>query len=174
MEVVSQQDRVRRKRDLDSLDKARNESKNAKNRQNKDFVQVYPKGFQRLRSLMDSYPLAAKVYAFLAEHVDEITGAVVVSQEVLAEEMGVTSRSIRTATGYLDKVGAVVRIKLGGAAIYAYCLDPTEVWRSFDDAKTYAAFRTKTLARKKDNGNVRRKLRVMLKGTDDPDASANG
>jgi ribosomal protein S21 len=176
MDVVTHQDRKRRMRDFASLDRAQDKAEQAKRRQNRDFVQVYPKGFQRLRALMDSYPLAAKIYAFLAEHIEQGTGAVVVSQELLAEEMHVTTRSIRTATAYLDEVGAVVRIKLGGSAIYAYALDPEEIWKTFDDAKEYAAFKTQTLARKRDNGDVKRKLKVMMKGqleSESPDAEVD-
>jgi hypothetical protein len=167
MDVVSEQDRARRTRDFAELDRAKDEAEQAKRRQNRDFVQVYPKGFKRLRALMKEYPLAAQIYAFLAEHIDSGTGAVVVSQELLAEELGVSRRSIIRASQWLDEENIVVRIKLGGSAIYAYCLNPDEVWRYFDEAKDYAAFKTKTLARKKDNGDVKRKLKVMLSGQQD-------
>ena len=116
---------------------------------------------------MKEYPLAAQIYAFLAEHIDENTGAVVASQQLLAEELGVNERTIRRATAWLDEQHIVPRVKVGGAAVYAYCLSPDEVWKSFDEAKDYAAFRTKTLARKADNGDIRRKLKIMLKGNDD-------
>jgi hypothetical protein len=178
MDIVSEQDRERRKRDFKALDEAKAESSQAKRRQNKSFVQVYPKGFKRLRSLMKDYPLAAQIYAFLAEHIDGDTGAVVASQQLLADELDVHERSIRRATAWLDEQNIVVRVKIGGAAVYAYCLDPDEVWKSFDEAKDYAAFKTKTLARKADNGDIRRKLKVMLKGNgdaeipDDPDVNS--
>jgi hypothetical protein len=168
MDVVSDHDRSMRTRDLADEDRARKEAEQAKRRQNRDFVQVYPKGFKRLRALMKEYPLAAQVYAFFAEHIDEGTGSVVVSQELLADELGVSRRSIIRATQWLDENCIVVRIKLGGSAIYAYCLNPDEVWRYIDDAKDYAAFRTKTLARKSDNGDVRRKLKIMVAGQRDP------
>jgi hypothetical protein len=179
MDVVSEQDRERRKRDFKAVDQAETDANQAKRRQNKSFVQIYPKGFKRLRSLMKDYPLAAQIYAFLAEHIDGDMGAVVASQQLLAEELGVHERSIRRATAWLDEKNIVVRVKVGGAAVYAYCLDPDEVWKSFDEAKDYAAFRTKTLARKADNNDIRRRLKVMLKGNDDaeipddPNASAD-
>ena len=59
-------------------------------RENRGFVQVYPQGWQRIRSLMSENPTAAKVYAVLAEHIDPSCGAVVVSQDVLAEMVGVS------------------------------------------------------------------------------------
>ena len=85
-------------------------------------MQVYPQGWQRIRSLM-SNPTAAKVYAVLAEHIDPSCGAVVVSQDVLAEMVGVSERTIRRATAYLEEVLALVHIRVSGS-VYAYALDP--------------------------------------------------
>ena len=130
---------------------------------NHGFVQVYPKGWKRLQKLIQTSPSAARVYAFLAEHIDDTCGAVVVSQEVIAKELGVHKRTIIRLTKELEDMGAVLRIKVG-TGIYAYCLDPTEIWKSWDDKKDCAAFVTKTLVRKSDreNGEVRRKLKVMM------------
>ena len=100
---------------------------------------------------------------FLAEQIEPGTGAVVVSQELLAEELEVTTRTIRRLTQALEDDGAIVRIRLGGGSICAYCLNPDEIWKSWDTQKRYAAFNTKTLAKKGDNGEVKRKLKVMMK-----------
>ena len=59
----------------------------------------------------------------LAEHIDPSCGAVVVSQDVLAEMVGVSERTIRRATAYLEEVLALVRIRVSGS-VYAYALDP--------------------------------------------------
>lgn len=130
---------------------------------NKDFTQVYSKGWARLQKLIKTDPPAARVYAFLAEHMDGMCGAVVVSQEVMAEALEVHERTIRRLTKRLEDCSALVRIKVG-MGVYAYALDPSEVWRSWDDKKQHAAFTTKTLVRKVDreNGEVRRKLKVMV------------
>jgi DNA-binding Lrp family transcriptional regulator len=103
------------------------------------------------------------VYSFLAEHIDGVAGAVVVSQDVIAKELGVHERTIRRLTAQLEEDGALVRIKVG-TGVYAYALDPGEVWRSWDDKKECAAFVTKTLVLKSDRSNnqVRRKLKVMM------------
>jgi hypothetical protein len=132
-------------------------------RANRGFVQVYPKGWKRLQTLIRTNPSAARVYAFLAEHVDGICGAVVVTQELMATELGVHRRTIIRLTQELEKCGALVRIKVG-TGVYAYALDPGEVWRSWDDKKDCAAFVTRTLVLKSDRSNnqVRRKLKVML------------
>jgi len=130
---------------------------------NKNFVQVYPKGWKRLQTLIRTNPSAARVYAFLAEHMDGVCGAVVVSQEVMAKELDVHERTIRRLTQQLEDAGAIARIKVG-TGVLAYALDPEEIWRSWDDKKDLAAFVTKTLVLKSDRGNgqVRRKLKMMM------------
>lgn len=143
--------------------KADNEAaEEEKRRGDSNFIKVYPQGWRHLRELITSYPLAAKMYAFLAEHIDSGLGAVVVSQAFLAEELGVSDRTIRKLSSYLEERHALVRIKIQGN-IYAYALNPEEVWKSWKDSKDYAAFNTRTLARNKDNTDVKRRLNVMLK-----------
>ena len=131
---------------------------------NSGFVQVYGKGWKRLRALIQVSPTAARLYAFLAEHIDGATGAVVVSQGVLAEELGVSEMTIRRQTKWLEDQSALVRIRVG-SGVYAYALDPEEVWRSWNSKKDLAAFSTRTLVRKSDrhNATIRRKLSVMIK-----------
>ena len=135
----------------------------AARRSNRDFTQVYSKGWMRLRRLINTNPSAARVYAFLAEHVDGVCGAVVVSQDVLADALEVHVRTIKRLTKALEDEGAIVRIRVG-TGVYAYALDPTEVWKSWDDKKPHAAFTTRTLVRKQDreNSTVKRKLKVMI------------
>lgn len=165
--VASDDQRADRRRTLDAQDREQAAREAAEQRANRGFAQVYPKGWQRLRWLMREWPMAAQLYAFLGEHMDPSAGAVVCSQELLAQELDCHVRTIRRITKWLDEdVGAVVRIKVG-AGVYGYALDPDEVWKSWNSAKEYAAFRTKTLARKKDNGDVRRRLQVMLDGQDE-------
>ena len=132
-------------------------------KKNREFVQVYPKGWRRLQDLIQKNAPAARVFAFLAEHIDGVAGAVVVSQDVMADALDVHVRTIQRQTKYLEDQGALVRIKVG-VGVYAYALDPSEIWRSWDDRKEEAAFLTRTLVKKSDAANreVRRKLKVML------------
>lgn len=127
-----------------------------------DFTKVYPKGWEQLRRLIDEYPLAAKMYAFLAEHIDAGVGAVVVSQILLAEKLDVSERTIRRLTKYLEESNAIIRIRIQGN-LCAYALNPEDVWKSWKDHKSYAAFNTRTLARNKENPDIKRRLNVMLK-----------
>ncbi len=132
-------------------------------RSNREFTQVYPKGWKRLQGLIRTNPSAARVFAFLAENMDGHIGVVVVSQDVIAAELGVHRRTIIRLTKTLEDEGALVRIRVG-TGVYAYALDPTEIWKSWDDKKELAAFNTRTLVAKKDrnNGQVRRKLKLMM------------
>lgn len=158
--VTTDLERKARLHDLLERDKER-QRQVEQARKNRGFTQVYPPGFQRIKTLMDEWPLAAKLYLFLAEHIEDNTGAVVASQDLLAKELGVTTRTIRRVTTWLDEKNIVPRIRLGAGTIYAYCLKPEEVWKSWDNTKDYAAFRTKTLARKKDNGDIKRRLKIL-------------
>jgi DNA-binding transcriptional regulator YhcF (GntR family) len=144
-------------------DRENREAEKAGKRENRDFVQVYEKGWLRLQSLIAENPGAARVYAFLAQHIDGTAGTVVVSQDVLASELKVHVITIKRHTKFLEQVGALVRIRVGGG-VYGYALDPKEVWKSWDSAKELAAFVTRTLVLKSDKANnqVNRKLKVMV------------
>ncbi len=164
MNVIVSTTEQRLQRFIKLVDERLNEEKESKNRKkNQGFTQMYPKGFDRVIAIIEDYPLAAKLYMFLAKHIEPGTGAVVASQQLLADEINVSVRSIQRATKWLDENNVVLRIKLGAGSIYAYCLDPDEVWKSWNTTKKYAAFNTKTLAKEKDNGNIKRRLQVLLK-----------
>ncbi len=62
-------------------------------RENRDFKQVYPRGFWRIQELIKSAPQAAQLYVWLAANVGA-AGAVVASRELMAEELKVSSKTI--------------------------------------------------------------------------------
>lgn len=163
MLVSNDMERTARMGDFKAIDAAQEAEEAKKARANRDFTQVYPKGWRRIQVLIQQSPAAARLYAFLAEHIDGSVGAVVVSQDVMAAELGISTKTVKRQTAALEEMGALVRIRVG-TGVYAYALDPHEVWKSWDDRKESAAFVTKTLVRKADaeNGNVKRKLNVMV------------
>ena len=131
-------------------------------RANRQFVQVYPKGWARLQSLIRTNPSAARLYALLAEHIDPQGGVVVAAQQVLADLLGVNERTIRRLTKQLEDELAIIRIRVGSGT-YAYALDPAEVWRAWDAQKDHAVFRTRTLVSKGgENAMIKRRLQVMI------------
>ena len=164
MSVVTVEQRLARFIDLIE-ERQREEEESISNKKNKSFIQFYSGGFERIKSLIEAkQPTALKLYLFFAEHIEPGTGAVVASQQFLADELKVSVRTIKTVSKYLEDIGAIIRIRLGPGTVYAYCLDPNEVWKSWNTSKKYASFNTKTLARQKDNGDIKRRLMVMLKG----------
>lgn len=154
MSIAGEIRRARKERDIETRDDMA--------RENRRFVQVYPKGWRRLQQLIRENPSAARLYALLAENIDPNGGVVVASQVVLAEMLGVTDRTIRTLTKTLEEQSAIVRIRVG-AGTYAYALDPDEIWKAWDVQKDYAVFRTRTLVAKSgENATVKRRLQVMI------------
>jgi len=161
-QILTDSDRLQLVRELVEEQK-RDHKEIEDSKKNKDFAQIYSEGFDRIKSLIIKNPSAARLYVFLAEQIEPGTGAVVASQELLAEELAVTTRTIRRLVQVLEDEGAIVKIKLGAGSICAYCLNPEEIWRSWNTQKKYAAFNTRTLAKKGDNDDVKQKLKVLFK-----------
>ena len=131
---------------------------------NSNFTQVYSLGWKRLRWLMAEKPTAAQLYTFLAENMDSDGGVLVASQEVLAEATGVSEITVRRLTKWLEDNHVIVRIRVGNG-VYAYALNPNEVWKAWNTTKDHAVFRTKTLVKKRDrhNAQVARRIQTMMK-----------
>lgn len=161
--VTTDSERLQRLLELEQEEKLRQQELE-ESKKNKNFAQVYSDGWEKIREfVIDKQPTAVRVYTFLAEHMDANTGAVVASHALLAENMGVSTRTIINVLAYLEKKKALIKINLGKGTVQAYCLNPELVWKSFNSKKPFAAFYTKTLARSLDNGEIRRKLKMMMK-----------
>lgn len=132
-------------------------------RKNKGFTQVYPKGWKRIIELSKGNSGATGLYAFFAEHIDPSCGAVVCDQQFLADQFNVTTRTIRNWLTYLEKANAIIKIPVSGR-VYAYALDPHEVWKGYNTSKDYAAFKSKTLVNKDES--IQRRIMSMFKDKD--------
>ena len=82
-------------------------------------------------------------------------------QQFLANQMGVSTRTIRRWLDYLEEKGALARIPVAGK-VCAYALDPHEVWKGYNTSKDYSAFVTKTLVNK--DGEIKRRIMAMFSG----------
>lgn len=136
-----------------------------KRRMNPPFVQVYSKGWARMRSLLQETksraPLA--LYTFIAENIDRDGGVLVADQETICEALGISRTTLWRAISFLEERNALLRIVVGGS-VSAYALDPTEVWRSWDRDKERAVFTTQTMVRKSAQSNeIKRRLTVMVR-----------
>ncbi len=145
---------------------AENEADRDEERKNKGFTQVYSKGWQRVRELAVGNPGAAGLYAMFAEHIDPTCGAVICDQQFLADNMQVTTRTVRRWLDYLEQERAIVRIPVSGR-VCAYALDPHEVWKGYNTGKDYAAFVTRTLVNK--DGNIERRIKSMFSPEERPE-----
>lgn len=137
------------------------EKKQRGRRENGNFTQIYEAGWQRLQSLIRMEPQAARLYAFLAENMGP-DGTICASRPTIAEALEMGTRTVSRHVKTLEDMGAIIVLKLGTANVY--CLDPKEVWKSFDNAKPYAAFNTRTLVGKSENPFVKRRLATLLNG----------
>lgn len=150
-------------KDRRSFERTREKKQERTSRENSGFVQIYELGWRKMDRLVQVSPAAARLFMLLARNIDG-TGAVVATQDVLAEMIGVSTKSIQRYSVILENEKALVRIPLQGG-IYAYALDPEQVWRAYDKQKEWAAFHTKTLVRTTgpDADIVSRKLQVMMR-----------
>lgn len=134
-------------------------------RMNDGFVQVYSKGWARMRELLRETKSQAPLllYTFIAEHMDADGGVVVADQETICEAIGVSRTTLWRAITFLEERNALLRIVVGGS-VSAYALDPSEIWRSWDSAKERAVFRTRTVVRTSaQSDQVKRRMMVMMK-----------
>lgn len=129
-------------------------------RKNRDFTQVYPRGWNRIIDLAKGNSSAAALYAWFAQHIDPGCGAVICDQQFLADQFKVTTRTIRNWLTYLENHEAIIRIPVSGR-VHAYALDPAEVWKGYNTGKDYAAFTTKTLINKDEA--IQRRIQLMIK-----------
>ncbi len=161
LEAITDSQRKVRQLDIDE-EKKQEEAKQDKERKNHGFTQTYPLGWKRIAELAKGNPQALQLYIFLANHLDPTCGAVVASQQFLADTLGVTTRTILTWSKYLEDKEALVRIPVAGR-VYAYALNPYEVWKGYNNGKEYAAFNSKTLVN--NDGDIKRRIMSMFEGS---------
>jgi hypothetical protein len=137
----------------------------AEAKRNKDFVQVYPKGWAKMRTILSKTGSTAPLmlYTFLAEHIDADGGVLVADQETICASLDISRTTLWRACKFLEDHDALIRLRVGGS-VYAYALDPSEVWRSWDSTKENAVFRTRTMVRKSaQDEQVQRRLMTMIR-----------
>lgn len=89
-----------------------------------------------------------------------VDGTLCASRLTLSEALRCSERTVSRHVRKLEVLNAIVILKVGTANVY--CLDPSDVWKSFNDAKPYAAFTTKTLIGKTENRISKRRLSTLV------------
>jgi hypothetical protein len=136
----------------------------AAKRLNRDFVQLYPKAFSALETMLaagDTGP--TRLWLLFARSIDTTHGAVVASQSDLAEILGVSTRTIQRWVAKLVQDRRVVVASMGSAlgAAHVYAIDPDLAWRSIDGAKRGAAFNATVLAGREMQNSIAVGLKVL-------------
>lgn len=104
---------------------------------NDQFVQLYIDKLDLIIQMTSENPTAVKVFIWLLQHMDK-RNALVVSQEALAEALGLHRTTIFRSTNYLKEKKAVDVIKSGSTSIYA--INAQIAWKSDASGKKYALF----------------------------------
>lgn len=104
---------------------------------NDNFVQVYIDKLDLIIEMTGENPTAVKVFVWLLKHMDK-RNALVVSQEALAEAMGMHRTTIFRSVNYLREKKAIDIVKSGSTNIYA--INAQIAWKSDANGKRYALF----------------------------------
>lgn len=104
---------------------------------NDKFVQLYVDKLDLIIEMTSENPTAVKVFIWLLQHMDK-RNALVVSQEALAEAMGLHRTTIFRCTNYLREKKAVDVVKSGSTNIYA--VNAQIAWKSDANGKKHALF----------------------------------
>lgn len=107
---------------------------------NNNFFQVYKDNVDILINIGKENKTALNIFLWIAKHMDN-RNALVVSQEAIAEKLGITTRTVRYAIAYLKEVKALEIFKSGTTNIYA--LNSKIVWQDDADKKKFAHFSAK-------------------------------
>lgn len=149
----------------DDAKAAQDEKNKKKARENKGFVQMYPRGFRRIRDFAANPKTAnaARLYALIAENIDSSTGAVIATQALLGKILGVSVKTVQRHSEILESEKALFRFQLQGG-VYVYALNPEEVWAGRNEDKPHGAFYTGTLFSKHGMNvqYIRKKLNMLV------------
>lgn len=115
---------------------------------NKDFVQLYRRHIDDVARLARDNRSAYDLFMFLIKHMDGFN-ALCISTNVLAEIMGVSTRTIFRATKYLKDTGWICILKSGSTNIYI--VNPDIAWTSYGNQKSYCKFATNVILSSTEN-----------------------
>jgi hypothetical protein len=104
---------------------------------NDKFVQLYVDKLDLIIEMTGENPTAVKIFVWLLQHMDR-RNALVISQEALAEAMGMHRTTIFRSTNYLKEKKALDVVKSGNTNIYA--VNAQIAWKADAHGKRYALF----------------------------------
>lgn len=134
--------------------------KKPKNRQNRDFVQLYRPFMDELGELGSENPVSLKIFMFIAKHMDN-NNALCVSMKALQEILGYSRQTLYKGVKHLKEKGWLCILKSGTTNIYI--LNPEVVWTSYDNQKTYCKFQTNIIVTPSENAEYLKSAQSSFK-----------
>jgi hypothetical protein len=115
---------------------AERDSQEARDKKNRNFVQIEKRAFKELRGLIDRSAVAAKVLMILAEKMNR-QNALVCSYDTLSKLTKLSRQTLYKAIKLLKEENWIQVLKVGNAN--AYVINSRVFWQSYGDRK-YAVF----------------------------------
>jgi len=112
------------------------------------WLQIEKKTAGELQKLAIKSPVAMGTLMFMVNRMSR-SNALVVSQAAIADELGVTRRSVNTAIGVLESGNFIETVKVGGAVVYR--VNTRVAWQGVRGAR-FAHFNADILAFENEQG----------------------
>lgn len=120
-------------------------------KKNRGFVQFYENHLPHVRELITSNPVAAALFVFLTEKMDN-RNALVCSTQVLCEVFEKSRATMERAIKYLRDHNYVFITKAGQTNVFH--LNSRIVWKAWNSDKQYAEFHGMVLISKRENQDI--------------------
>lgn len=103
---------------IDTLDAERKAVMSAKNKVSGGYYMMSRRAEKNLRALQRENSSASLVFSVIREHMQIGTNAVTISNEALAQILGISTRTVARATKYLKDKSYVQVVKIGSSNTY--------------------------------------------------------
>jgi DNA-binding transcriptional regulator YhcF (GntR family) len=107
---------------------------------NDNFIQIYVDHISVLSQMIQENGMAARIFMWLVQHMDK-RNALVISQQTLAEQMGIHRNSVSSAIKYLREIKAMDIVNTGNSKVFA--INAQIMWQSGASKKKFAWFDAK-------------------------------
>jgi hypothetical protein len=146
--VSTDRERQMRERELIDDDEKRTREETARRKNKEKFVQMYEDKMVHVRKLIRDFPLAAEVFLFLTEKMDQ-RNALVCPTQVLSDVFKKSRRQIDRVIKHLKDNDYLYITKVGNVNVYH--MNKHIVWKSFEWAKEYCQFEGNILIARSEN-----------------------
>ena len=144
MEMIETPGQYIAKKEME-IRKDENDAEQEERKKNSNFSMIFDHGGSTtLREVAKKSGQAIALFFWMIENMDR-QGAVVVSNDTLAEALGIVRQNVSRALNTLREHGVIWSLKKG---ITVHCVNPEIAWRSTEDGKQFALFHAQVIASK--------------------------